>query len=92
MRSGLPTFRESWTRNPFAVTRAPAPGAELRAVDLTSYLDKQPVAGQDVVLWYLDAHHHEEEMRDEDRTVVPVIWTQFLLVPQNLWDDTPFID
>lgn len=92
MRSGLPTFRESWARNPFVVTLAPAAGEELRAVDLPTYLDKQPVAGQDIVLWYLDAHHHEEEMRDEDRTVVPVIWTQFLLVPQNLWDDTPFVD
>jgi Cu2+-containing amine oxidase len=48
------------------------------------------VAGQNVVLWYVDAHHHEQGMRDEDRNVVPVIWTSFLLVPQNLWDDTPF--
>ncbi len=92
MRAGLPSFRESWTRNPFAVTLAPAPGEELRAVDLPRYLDKQSVAGQNVVLWYIDAHHHEDEMRDEDRTIVPVIWTQFLLVPQNLWNDTPLLD
>jgi len=90
MRSGVPKFKESWTRYPIAVTRAHAAGEELRAFDLPSYLDKEPVAGQNVVLWYVDAHHHEQDMRDEDRNVVPVIWTSFLLVPQNLWDDTPF--
>jgi Cu2+-containing amine oxidase len=90
MRSGLPKFKEAFTRFPIAVTRAHGAGEELRAFDLPSYLNKESVAGQNVVLWYLDAHHHEENMRDEDRDTVPVLWTGFLLQPQNLWDGTPF--
>jgi primary-amine oxidase len=90
LRSGLPKFKESWTRYPFAVTRAHGPGEELRAFDLPSYLDKEDIEGQNVVLWYADAHHHEENMRDEDREVVPALWLGFRLDPQNLWDGTPF--
>jgi primary-amine oxidase len=90
LRSGLPKFREAWTRHPIWLTRAPGAGQELRAVDLPSYVNKEPVAGQNVVLWYLDTHHHEHDMRDEDRDTVPVLWTTFQLAPQNLWDGTPF--
>jgi primary-amine oxidase len=89
-REGLPKFRESWTRQPIWVTRGHGPGQELRAIDLPSYADKESVAGEDVVLWYLDTHHHEENMRDEDRDTVPVLWIGFRLEPQNFWDDTPF--
>jgi primary-amine oxidase len=88
-REGLPKFRESWTRHPIWVTRSHGPGAELRAADLPSYADKESVAGQDVVLWYIDAHHHEENMRDEDRDTVPILWIGFRLDPQNYWDGTP---
>ena len=88
-REGLPKFRESWTRHPIWVTRSHGPGEELRASDLPSYANKESVAGEDVVLWYIDAHHHESNMRDEDRTTVPVVWVGFRLEPQNLWDDTP---
>jgi hypothetical protein len=89
MREGLPKFRESWARNPIWVTRSHGPGQELRAADLPVYSDKEGVAGQDVVLWYIDAHHHEENMRDEDRDAVPVLWVGFRLDPQNYWDGTP---
>ena len=89
-REGLPKFKESWTRYPIWVTRSHGAAEELRAVDLPSYVDKESVAGQDVVLWYIDAHHHEENMRDEDRDTVPVLWVGFRLEPQNLWDRTPF--
>lgn len=88
-REGLPRFREPWTRHPIWVTRSHGPGMELRASDLPSYANKESVAGEDVVLWYIDAHHHEGNMRDEDRTVVPTAWVRFRLEPQNLWDDTP---
>jgi len=90
MREGLPKFKESWTRYPLAVTRSHGPGAELRSFDLPTYLDKEDVAGQDVVVWYADAHHHEQDMRDEDRDAVPTLWLGFRLEPQNLWDGTPF--
>jgi hypothetical protein len=89
LREGLPRFRERWMRDPLAVTRAKGPGQELRAVDLPDYLDKEDVGGQDVVLWYHDAHHHDENMRDEDREAVPTAWVGFRLDPQNLWDGTP---
>lgn len=90
VREGLPRFRESWTRYPIWVTRGHGAGQELRAFDLPSYLNKESVDGQDVVLWYLDTHHHEENMRDEDRDAVPLLWIGFRLEPQNLWDRTPF--
>ena len=90
VREGLPKFREGWTRHPIWVTRGHGPGQELRAFDLPSYVNKESVAGQDVVLWYLDTHHHEESMRDEDRDAVPVLWIGFRLEPQNFWDRTPF--
>ena len=44
--------------------------------------------GEDVVLWYIDTHHHEENMRDEDRDTVPALWVGFRLEPQNFWDRT----
>lgn len=89
-REGLPKFRESWARHPIWVTRSQGPGQELRAADLPSYANKESVAGEDVVLWYIDVHHHEENMRDEDRDSVPILWIGFHLVPQNFWDGTPF--
>jgi Cu2+-containing amine oxidase len=89
-REGVPKFRESWARQPLWVTRSQGPGEELRAVDLPSYANKESVAGEDVVLWYVDVHHHEENMRDEDRDAVPILWIGFHLVPQNFWDRTPF--
>ena len=88
LRSGLPKFREPWTRYPIWVTRNHP--NELRAEGLPGYLDRESVENQDVVLWYLDTHHHEQNMRDEDRDTVPVLWTTFQLVPQNLWNGTPF--
>jgi primary-amine oxidase len=88
-REGVPKFKESFARQPIWVTRSQGPGEELRAVDLPSYVNKESVAGEDVVLWYLDVHHHEENMRDEDRDAVPILWVGFHLVPQNFWDRTP---
>lgn len=90
LRGGLPKLRETFTRYPIWVTRGHGPGQELRAVDLPRYVDKESVDGEDVVLWYLDAHHHEQDMRDEDRDTVPVLWIGFRLEPQNFWDRTPF--
>jgi hypothetical protein len=89
-RSGLPKFREAWARQPIWVTRSHGPGEELRAEELPSYADKESVAGEDVVVWYIDAHHHEGDMRDEDRDAVPILWVGFRLDPQNYWDRTPF--
>jgi len=44
------------------------------------------------VIWYTGSAHHENDMRDEDRDTVPVIWTGFELVPSNLFNRTPFFE
>ncbi len=90
IREGLARFREPWTKYPIWVTANHGPAAELRAFDLPSYLDREPVAASDVVLWYFDSHSHENDMRDEDRDTVPAAWLGFRLEPQNVWDGTPF--
>jgi len=62
----------------------------LLAKNLPSYVNGQNVASADVVVWYMGSDHHEDNMRDEDRDTVPVLWTGFELIPQNLFDGTPF--
>jgi Cu2+-containing amine oxidase len=64
---------------------------ELRAIDVPAYAaDRESVEGEDVVVWFTDSHNHEDEMRDEDREVVPLSYLGFRLEPQNVWDTTPF--
>lgn len=88
---GSTRFPENWTRSPIWVTRSHGPGTELLARRVDRYAaDREPVAGSDLVLWYLASHDHESDMRDEDRQTVPVAWVGFRLEPQNLWDGTPF--
>ncbi len=88
---GSTRFPESWTKFPIWVTRSHGPEAELLARQVDVYAsDREPVAGTDLVLWYLASHDHESDMRDEDRRTVPVAWVGFRLEPQNLWDGTPF--
>jgi primary-amine oxidase len=88
LREGVAKFGESWTKFPVWVTRNAS--NQLRARDVASYDNNEAVAGQDVVVWYIDHHNHENNMRDEDRDTVPLSWVGFKLEPQNLWADTPF--
>ena len=91
MREGVAKFPESWTKFPLWVTRNHGPTSELRARDVPTYAaDHEVVAGQDVVLWYMDSHNHENDMRDEDRDTVSLAYLGFRLEPQNVWDATPF--
>lgn len=91
VREGNTKFPESWTKFPLWVTRNHGPTSELRARDVPAYAaDREPIAGEDVVLWYMDSHNHENDMRDEDRDTVPLAWVGFRLEPQNVWDGTPF--
>ena len=63
-------------------------------------LPAKPTINQDLVIWYTGSEHHEgsgvdanasvQDSRDEDRDTVPILWTGFELVPQNLFDGTPF--
>lgn len=89
MREGSTKFPEAWTKFPLWVTRKHA--NELRALDVATYAgDHETVAGEDLVVWYMDSHNHESDMRDEDREAVPLSWLGFRLEPQNVWDTTPF--
>lgn len=87
-RMGTARHTELFTKNDFWVTAANA--TELLAKDLPTYVNGQNVSSADVVVWYTGSEHHEDAMRDEDRDTVPVIWAGFELVPQNLFDRTPF--
>jgi len=55
--------------------------------DLAAYVDGQPVAGADVVLWYRTTHHHLP--RDEDLPSIGTRWQGFLLVPRDWTADNP---
>jgi primary-amine oxidase len=89
VREGVAKFPEGWTKFPMWVTRN-HPG-ELRAIDVPAYAaDRESVEGEDVVVWFTDSYNHEDEMRDEDREVVPLSYLGFRLEPQNVWDTTPF--
>lgn len=87
-RTGTARHSEPFTKNDFWVTAANP--TELLARNLPTYVNGQNVSSADVVVWYTGSDHHENGMRDEDRDTVPVIWTGFELVPQNLFDRTPF--
>jgi len=65
---------------------------ELFAKDIETYVDGEDTTRADIVIWYTGSAHHENDMRDEDRDTVPVIWTGFELVPSNLFNRTPFFE
>jgi Cu2+-containing amine oxidase len=89
MRSGTARHSEPFTRKDFWVTRYHP--EELLANDLPTYVaDRQSTVYQDLVIWYTGSEHHETDSRDEDFNTVPVLWTGFDLIPQNLFNKTPF--
>ena len=63
---------------------------QILAKNLPTYVNGQPTVDEDLVIWYTGSEHHENDSRDEDRNTVPVLWTGFQLVPNNLFDGTPF--
>ena len=89
MRSGTARHSEAYTKKDFWVTRYNP--EQLLAGHLTNYVrDSQPTVNQDIVIWYTGSEHHENDSRDEDKNTVPVLWTGFELIPNNLFDHTPF--
>ena len=89
MRAGTARHTEPFTKEDFWVTRYRP--EQILADSLPSYIsNQQPTANQDIVIWYTGSEHHENNSRDEDRNTVPVIWTGFELIPNNLFDRTPF--
>ena len=56
-------------------------------VALPSYLDDEPVEGQDVVVWYVLHVHHIP--RTEDWPDMPIDWVGFTLKPRDFLDSSP---
>ena len=52
--------------------------------------DRQPIANQDLVLWYTIGFRHET--RSEDWPVMPGMWHSFKLRPFNFFDRNPGLD
>ena len=89
MRSGTARHNEAFTQKDFWVTVFKP--KQLFAKDLPTYIaDSQPTVDKDLVIWYTGSEHHENNSRDEDTNTVPVLWTGFALIPNNLFDHTPF--
>ena len=90
MRSGTARHTEDFLKNDFWVTRY-NPAQSFFAITLPDYVrDRQSTVSHDLVIWYTGSEHHENRSRDEDDNTVPVIWTGFDLIPQNLFNHTPF--
>jgi Cu2+-containing amine oxidase len=90
MRTGTARHTEPFLKKDFWVTRY-NPTQSLLAYNLPDYVrDKQPTVDKDLVIWYTGSEHHENNSRDEDKNTVPVLWTGFDLVPNNLFNHTPF--
>jgi primary-amine oxidase len=56
-------------------------------VALPSYLDDEPVEGQNVVVWYVLHVHHIP--RTEDWPDMPIDWVGFTLKPRDFLDSSP---
>jgi Cu2+-containing amine oxidase len=89
LRTGTSRHSEAFTKHDFWVSVFKP--TEILANGLPSYVnDRESTVNRDLVIWYTGSAHHENNMRDEDRQTVPVIWTGVMLQPQNLYDGTPF--
>jgi primary-amine oxidase len=88
LRTGTARHTEAHTAKDFWVTRYS--NSELFAKNVGAYVDGDATTNSDIVLWYNGAAHHEQDMRDEDRDTVPILWTGFELVPSNMFERTPF--
>jgi primary-amine oxidase len=89
MRTGTARHIEPWTQADFWVTLYDP--TQILAEKLPDYIRAgRSAINKDLVIWYTGSEHHENGIRAEDKYTVPVLWTGFELVPQNLWEKTPF--
>src|SRR4029450_478939 len=98
MRSGTARHSEPYTQRDFWVTLYNP--NEILADDLPTYIeDRQETVNEDLVIWYTGSEHHdgcsesgdnECSSRDEDFNTVQILWTGFDLIPNNLFNKTPF--
>ena len=90
LRSGTARHTEAFTKKDFWVSRYD-PEQSFLADNLPEYVrDSQSTVDKDLVIWYTGSEHHENDSRDEDKNTVPILWTGFQLIPNNLFDHTPF--
>ncbi len=54
---------------------------------LTSYMNDEPVDGEDIVVWYRMSFAHHP--RTEDWIAQPVVWHHFELIPRDFLDSSP---
>jgi Cu2+-containing amine oxidase len=84
------TAEEGFTRGEFWVT-AQKPGERFVSTEdsdlLSSYIDGDPINGEDIVIWYAIHEHHE--VRDEDAPYMPAEWMHFSLRPRDFFDANP---
>lgn len=93
---GLSRHNEEFTQHDFWVTLYA--GSEMHARELINYISPpEPVSNADIVVWYKGSIHHHP--RDEDGEITAggwwngvalVMWTGWMLKPNNLFDRTPF--
>lgn len=100
MRSGTARHSEPFTEKDFWVTLYNP--NQILAKNLPTYIENpQPTVNEDLVIWYTGSEHHdgspcnevpesECNSRDEDKNTVQILWTGFDLIPNNLFDHTPF--
>ncbi len=83
---GTPQHSEAFTHNAFWVTRYR--WSEMLGDQLPAYVTPaEAVLNKDVVLWYYAGLHHL--VRNEDTNMTHVMWAGFMLVPSNVWTQTP---
>ena len=99
LRSGTARHSEPYTKQDFWVTLYNP--HQIFATGLPTYIqDPGPTVNRDLVIWYTGSEHHdgctespgddECDSRDEDKNTVQILWTGFDLIPNNLFNNTPF--
>jgi hypothetical protein len=89
VRTGTARHDMPYTQKDFWVTRMNSKSAEIAARDLPDYVsDRQSVSGQDIVVWYTAALHHEE--RDEDDNgATQLLPVGYFLKPHDFFSSSP---
>lgn len=71
-------------RNTSALTGCSSPAP---AANVFTMVNGEATDGQDVVVWFVNRHHHVT--RDEDEAPMPIEWTGFEISPRQFYDSNP---
>lgn len=74
----------------FAARNLPAylgSGCSGAAANVSAMVNGESTDGQDVVIWFVNRHHHVT--RDEDEFFMPIEWTGFHISPRSWYDSNP---